>query len=496
MATVYSLICWGGSAGKSVTVNASTDLVTLTNHGLRNATGVAFTSGTLPTVTGDALALNTIYYAKSIAANTFELYREAALTNKIDFTSTGSSLIMKSAYYLGLSDTSRWDTRIYDGLAAWRTGRAGALGQDYEVAEIAQAFDEVVTASVNVNIPAGGALITSMVNGVRSPAFHGGVVGAGYVLKVLGGLSSNPLLNLNIYRAEVDGLQFKSDSSFGVANLIRLSKTNTVARNCICNGYGTSTGVGIEFNVQSTAFAYNNLCINTQVGISIVNYTNGATGANNIVTKCGTGFSASTTLGFGYWFNNISVGNTTNWTATSSAIEGAANNAGLSGEAWTKGTDTRITIATTDFADYAGNNFRPASASSPQTDAAIEYFGMTSTDIAGSVRPSYENGATTYSDVGCYEFDHGFGPWPATATISLTNIVNGTRILITRDDTSAVLYSDVPGTSLSFDTGYVGNFTITARKASATPFYREFLASGTTVANQTTSIKLLQQLDE
>jgi hypothetical protein len=121
---------------------------------------------------------------------------------------------------------------------------------------------------------------------------------------------------------------------------------------------------------------------------------------------------------------------------------------------------------------------------------------MTSTDIAGSVRPSYENGVTTYSDVGCYEFDHGFGPWPATATISLTNIVNGTRILITRDDTSAVLYSDVPGTSLSFDTGYIGNFTITARKASATPFYREFLASGTTVANQTTNIKLLQQLDE
>jgi hypothetical protein len=256
--------------------------VTLTNHGLRNATGVAFTSGTLPTVTGDALALNTIYYAKSIAANTFELYREAALTNRIDFTSTGSSLIMKSAYYLGLSDTSRWDTRIYDGLAAWRTGRTGALVQDYEVAEIAQAFDEVVTASVNVNTPAGGVLITSMVNGVRSPAFHGGVVGAGYVLKTLGTLSATPLLNLNIYSAEVDGLQFKSDSSFGVAALIRLSKTNTVARNCICNGYGTSTGGGID--VQSTAFAYNNLCINNQIGISIVNYGYGATGANNIVT--------------------------------------------------------------------------------------------------------------------------------------------------------------------------------------------------------------------
>jgi hypothetical protein len=97
MATVYSLICWGGKNGKSVTVSSTTDYVTLTDHGLRDATGVAFTSGTLPTVSGAALALNTTYYSKSISSSTFELYYDSGLTSKINFTSNGSTLVMKSA---------------------------------------------------------------------------------------------------------------------------------------------------------------------------------------------------------------------------------------------------------------------------------------------------------------------------------------------------------------------------------------------------------------
>ena len=39
MATIYSLICWGGKDGKAVTC-ATTDIITLTNHGLRDGTGV------------------------------------------------------------------------------------------------------------------------------------------------------------------------------------------------------------------------------------------------------------------------------------------------------------------------------------------------------------------------------------------------------------------------------------------------------------------------
>ena len=111
-------------------------------------------------------------------------------------------------------------------------------------------------------------------------------------------------------------------------------------------------------------------------------------------------------------------------------------------------------------------------------------------------RPNYNNGGEEAWDGGCYEFDHGYGEHPATATISLTNVISGSRVLITRDDTSAVLYNDVPGSGLSLSTSYIGNFSVVIRKASESPFYREFSAGGTTVADQISGIKVMQQLDE
>jgi len=184
---VYSLICWGGRTGKSVTAATATDLVTLTNHGLRNATGVAFTSGTLPTVADAALALNTIYYAKYIAANTFELYYDVALTSKINFTSTGSALLMKSAYLLGLADLSRWGSsgseRIYNGLNAWYTAR-NTLATEYdpEVCEIGMAWDDIGT-NFSILSKAPYTLLVSSVNGVRSDAYHAGAINTGYIFK-------------------------------------------------------------------------------------------------------------------------------------------------------------------------------------------------------------------------------------------------------------------------------------------------------------------------
>jgi len=155
-----------------------------------------------------------------------------------------------------------------------------------------------------------------------------------------------------------------------------------------------------------------------------------------------------------------------------------------------------LTIATTDFQNYANKDFRPASASSPQVEAGVQPYGIATIDIKDAVRPAYMNGAAAYFDVGAYEYDHGYGPWPASATISLTSIVSGSRVLITKASDGTVLYNDVPGTSLSFSTTHIGDFNVVVRKATASPFYREFNASGTTVADQTTSIKCLQQLDE
>ena len=76
MATVYSLVCWGGKDGKTVTMTiASPCVVSLANHGLRDGTGVVFsTTGALPA----GITAGTTYYARSTASGTFNLYDTAA----------------------------------------------------------------------------------------------------------------------------------------------------------------------------------------------------------------------------------------------------------------------------------------------------------------------------------------------------------------------------------------------------------------------------------
>ena len=76
MATVYSLVCWGGKDGKTVTMTiASPCVVSLANHGLRDGTGVVFsTTGALPT----GVTAGVTYYAKSTASGTFNLYDTSA----------------------------------------------------------------------------------------------------------------------------------------------------------------------------------------------------------------------------------------------------------------------------------------------------------------------------------------------------------------------------------------------------------------------------------
>ena len=512
MATVYSLICWGGRTGKSVTASSTTDYVTLTNHGLRSATGVRFLSGTLPTVaSGAALDTSTTYYAKPIASNTFELYRESALTTKIDFTNNGSSLYMVSAYFSGLTsgDKSRYGSagseRIYDGLAAWNTGRAAAGSFDTEVCEIGMAWDDY-TASQNITVPSAETLITSKVNGVRSSAYHAGISGAGYRLYRYSASNSYTLI-LSSIRCTCDGFEVYLPSTvtgYGPGG-VRLVNYFGSLKNMIVRGRFdyASGGNGISCEAPFSN-AENCLSMGWNYGVYITNYTAGVQIANCTSAKNAYGFFGYSGANIsGWYYNNIAIGNTTaNWQAIPSGLTAASNNAGISGDTvWKTGTNPTITTLTADnstFFDYAGNDYRAANSSCPQVDTGIVYYGYEdySTDLADAERPSYNNGGAEAFDVGCYEFDNGYGLHPTTSTIALTNIVSGTRILITRDDTGAVLYNDVPGTSLTQSVTYIGAFTVVARKASVTPFYREFIASGVTVANQTTSIKLLQQLDE
>lgn len=496
MATVYSLICWGGRLGKSVTVNASTDLVTLTRHGLRNGKGVQFVSGTLPTVSGAALALNTTYYAKWISSSTFELYYDSGLTSKIDFTSTGTSLVLKGAFYQSLSDKSRWTDggteNIFDGIASCNTTRAAAassyVGEAWEIGEDFE--DDLNTGNITITIAAPEVLIYPV-----NASGHNGGYDVGYTIKSAWGSSANGVVNF----ASSGGL-----TGFTVKNTIAgsglsLNRPGCYADKINCIGTGATSGYGIR-PYAALVSVTNCLVKGFAQGIHLYGTYYGQVVANNTLTGNAIGMNtANTTTVYVSLWNNACYGNTTNWAAQPAGLEGAGANAGGSGDTnppWKTGTNSQITnLASTDFTDYANNDFRPSS-TSVLIDAGIAYFGAKLHDFAGDERPNYNNGGAEGYDIGAFEYDHGYGQHPASATISLTSIVSGSRVLITKASDGTVLYNDVPGTSLSFSTTHIGDFNVVVRKATASPFYREFNASGTTVADQTTAIKCLQQLDE
>ncbi|PCI54142.1 MAG: hypothetical protein COB36_10650 [Alphaproteobacteria bacterium] len=82
-----------------------------------------------------------------------------------------------------------------------------------------------------------------------------------------------------------------------------------------------------------------------------------------------------------------------------------------------------------------------------------------------------------------------------SATITITGLTTGSRVKVTRDDTSAVILNAIEvGGQASLITSYTGIFTVTVRKASTAPYYKEWIGGGST-ANGSTSVNALQELD-
>lgn len=69
-------------------------------------------------------------------------------------------------------------------------------------------------------------------------------------------------------------------------------------------------------------------------------------------------------------------------------------------------------------------------------------------------------------------------------TVSVTGLATGTRVKLIRNDTNAILASgiEVAG-AVSFDVDYSGDVTVFARKASGSPYYKEWTAVGTLTAD-------------
>lgn len=508
MAIICSLICFGGRTGKTVTFTVSGSVVNLGDHGLRDGKGVAFTStGALPT----GLTAGTIYYVRSTGLNTFTLHSTQANalsnTGQVTFTTTGSGTHnVKGAYFLALTSgqLARYGSsgaeRIYDSLASWRTARTSlATEYDEEWAEIGEAFTERGTVTFSLNMPSARNVVTPTIAGVPTEAFHGGVLLGGYVKEHAN--SSGQCILSQGYRAVVEGICIRmSGGSIAPAVVVGLGAT---VDSCILVGTFAGKGSGILIS-SHVGIVTNNVVVGFDAGVQISQYTNSNLIAGNIAAKNNRGFypvSGSTTAIYGYYYNNIAIGNTiSNWHTLPSSIERADRNAGASGNTiWVKGTGTTLTCTTDDFVDWANNDFRLKSTSA-LVDAGAAYPNMVGRDVAWEERPAYAGGAAEYVDVGPYECDLGQGPRPASALITLKNVVVGSRILIESQDGAVVHYNaDAATTEVTTTIPKYGDsrdlWRVKVRKGSMSPFFQPWETLATAVVGSQ-SIYVSQIPDE
>lgn len=496
MSTVYSLVCWGGLTGKTVTLTiASPCEATVTNHGLRDGTGLRFKANSDELPTG--LTAGVTYYAKNVSANVFNLYSDAELTSVINTSGTQAGThILQSLFVsdpsnalaaFGLSDLSRWGAsgseRVYDSLASWNTAFSSRASPYVdELCELAMPFSEYIGGSLAITGAARTNLIVSKINGIRSGAFHGGVIGEGYSLDCYSG-SAVTILALNAARTYADGWSVNNKVDVAHTSLSGASKSEF--RNMIVKGYSVSRGTGC-YSQTNAISVINSLFTNLNTGFSLFYATQNQAYINCICTKNNTGIQVISVLGSSV-INCISVGNTTNWVPGSAGPGANATcNAGLS-------TDTvclsaggkKITMATGDFLDFANNDFRPALTSSPQVEVGADVYESLLVDIAGRVKPAYPgsyyggyavaaggfvvglaytiitvgttdftaigasantlgvsfkasgagagNGTaslTAMPDVGCYEYDLGYGEWPASTSVTFAGVNAGSEIRV------------------------------------------------------------------
>jgi hypothetical protein len=383
---------------------------------------------------------------------------------------------MKSAYYLGLTDTSRWGDRIFDSLTAWNTGRASASQFDTEVCEIGMAWDDIKSGGLTLNVPAAELIVTTRVNGVRSAGFHNFRNDQGYAFTVpaFGGNA----LTFGAYRTKTDGFVVHVVGHSGIQGIYS-NKAGAKAHNMFVykDVYGDG-GNGISFDCQ-LAEVVNCVTSGFSRGVYIYSNANGSLIANNISAGNTFGFGSNLTQTRGYYYNNISIGNVSgNWPALTGQ-EGMANNAGLS-------TDTiwgsnSVALTTAAFVSWNAvepykSDFRPAAISSPQVDKGTDYFGRLPYDAGENEVPNYYPVDPGKIDIGPYEFDHGYGLTPQSQPVQVSDIVDGSRIKIAKQSDGAELYNAVlaGATSISYTESLSTNTPVYlyVRKGSTAPFFK------------------------
>lgn len=509
MATVNSLVCWGGLTGKVVTFTVSGSVMNSTDIGVKDGLPVWLSGGTLPT----GLSAGTIYYARKGAdANKATLHSSKAHaiagTGQVTFSTTGSGTIYaKSSLMFTGTDLSRWgNTRIFDSIKSWNYGRAGADSHDEEFCEIGEAFRSREFGAT-INVPSLSSTVTATVNGIATDAHHLGSPGKGFEAVIdqpyYGGISTTR------YFQNFDGFSLVNEMPSGWGNTLLTvgGKLNNITdmlveyrggAPLVDDSIGVSVAaIGVRV-MRCLVFGGHKIAITCGYNMPYCYY------CDNTVVGNGTGFNSQYSGATGFYYNNVALGNTTNWSAPGSAIEGASNNAGGTGEAWVTGSGSRVEITESSpfaatFVDYTNKDFRPKSGSS-LIDAGYTHPVIGGYDIARTVRPNYNNGGAEAVDIGAFEFDHGYGLPPATCTLTLTNVVVGSRINI-RDQAGTTTHYDALAASstvvvpITVYGSSLDNWRIRVRKASGSPNYIPYETLMTAIAGAT-SIYVSQIPDE
>jgi hypothetical protein len=445
MAVEYHLITPFGLT-TTVTVDATANTLALATHGMRAGQGFYFltTSTTLPQVGGVNVSTSTPYYvaSDSLAAGTFKVVTASdGSGTPLDFSSAGSSVKIAGKYWTELPTTDPGNGgnyknryyygsayQVYSGMIAWENGWGAR--KDYKTAltlEIQGGFTDSQGTFGTTHALQGlySLLITSRVNGSFDPdSFHYGVIGGGYS-RVDATCSNGASIYITGNNVTVEGIEITATAASSIA--IRL-RPGCIARNCILKGtndgiYAPGGGSKIEGNLIHSC------SVN---GISIQAYYENVKIINNTIIGCGTGLSCTYTANITVVGNVIFGCTTANWGATTGNTGYWNNNAGLTGEAWTSTGATRVVIDSTAFKNYvvpvdATSDFSPSGDSTAHTSSSAlvdigsqEFVDLMALDLAGNVRPSYKNGSATNWDIGCYEFDWGYGDAPASTVITIT----------------------------------------------------------------------------
>lgn len=580
MATVYSLVCFGGKDGKSITCSNSGGylLGTATRSGVRDGLKV-YVSGTLP---GNIASTSTPYYLRGETINTFTFYDTQAhaiaggTTGKVAWSSAGSSVKITSGYWYelpagsGTTGRARYglsgSERCYDSQLAARNARySAAVATDVEVIEFATQFFDHQTSLISLNIPAAEVRLTPTVDEEPTDAAHGGVIAQcthnGSSIWLPNGYICDQqtyylygTIELSGTRHTIEGISFSTDQTNTYAISAPATGLYNTVKRCVLFAYGAAATLRIGlYHRQDTLDFVNNLIYGftgtSSMGLQVYGYDsgNGSTVANNTVVNCATGFgSANTGTSPKGWFrNNISLGNTTNWgTSGTGSMHGVGYNAGLSGEAW--GATGRVTMATTDFANFANYDFRPAAITSPQVDTGVVIIGMTAEDLAQDERPNYVGstsgttvtagafitgnsytivsvGSTSFTsigasantvgvtfkatgagsgtgtalcneayDIGCYEFDRGYTR-PQTRNLVIPTLVSGSQVQIFTTGTTTALTGSTEnsGTSLTQDMAADMTVDVTIMKVG----YHPIRIAGIVLDSETYTLTVDQEID-